>query len=301
MDVQEHKQENGPGVSPQRLLVNTALMTKFDTKTDSQPHLIKNGILEPRLLARIFGEKFYLSINQHKKLESFMKQTDHLVPEPKYTIRAPGEKCAVIVETRRHRYLSYVLRNVTCFLDDTWGLHIFHSPDNEEYVKGMTRDWGEVQYTNVSQGSFSKKNYNSLLTSIDFWKEIGSEHVLVFQVDSLLRRKGVDEFLEYDYVGAPWRSLKAPRYGGNGGLSLRRKSAMLGVLKEKNVNGIDEQEDIFFCRALFNGGYNLASRKTAMQFSVEEIYYPDPVGTHMPRQLLNSEQIDALLLGIRYN
>jgi hypothetical protein len=168
------------------------------------------------------------------------------------------------------------------------------------YVKSITKSWGEVQYTNLSTSSFSKKKYNKLMTSTGFWLEIHAEHILIFQVDCLLRRRGINEFLKYDYVGAPWRSIRAPSYGGNGGLSLRKKSAMLEVLKENRVNGIMEQEDIFFCKALRSGGYNLAPPEVAIQFSVEEIYYPDPVGTHVPRQLLDSQKIDSILLNIRY-
>jgi len=38
----------------------------------------------------------------------------------------------------------------------------------------------------------------------------------------------------------------------------------------------------------------------ALEFSVEELFHPDPLGTHIPRQLCSSKQINRVLLGVRY-
>jgi hypothetical protein len=75
---------------------------------------------------------------------------------------------------------------------------------------------------------------------------------------------------------------------------------MLDILRKSGTKEIDEQEDLFFCRMLDEGGYNLAPREKAMRFCVEEVFYPDPVGVHRPRQLRDSARIDSLFLGVRY-
>lgn len=54
-----------------------------------------------------------------------------------------------------------------------------------------------------------------------------AEWLLVIQSDSILcasSRQNLNDFLGYDWVGAPWNP--DGRYGGNGGLSLRRVNAI---------------------------------------------------------------------------
>ena len=75
---------------------------------------------------------------------------------------------------------------------------------------------------------------------------------------------------------------------------------MLDILENDKSDISKEPEDIFFCTMLSEGNYNIAPPEVAVKFSVEEIFYPDPVGTHIPRQLCNSRQINMILLGVRY-
>lgn len=86
----------------------------------------------------------------------------------------------------------------------------------------------------------------------------------MFQSDTLLLRAGVEEFLEYDYIGAPWNlnpqsssnqwiriavNHKILSQGCcNGGLSLRDPSTMLKVIKARIPGNriVGRQEDVFF-------------------------------------------------------
>ena len=43
-------------------------------------------------------------------------------------------KVAVIVETRRHKALPFVLNNVMSILPDEWELQIFHGSNNLNYL-----------------------------------------------------------------------------------------------------------------------------------------------------------------------
>jgi hypothetical protein len=263
-------------------------------------HLLQKRLIQREGIGKILGNWLILPLNRDKKWDAFIKLTDHLLPEPRYRIRRPKDKCAVIVELRKHPHLSYVLRNVVYFLDETWGLHIFHGTENEQFVKEIVRGWGDIVLTNLSKRNFAKEDYSDLLTSKKFWEELDAEHILIFQADSILRKRGIEEFLHWDYVGAPWLSKETPPVGGNGGLSLRRRSVMLDILKTDSSNLPRSPEDIYFCSRLSEGDYNVAPPEVAVRFSVEEVFYPDPVGTHIPRQLCNSKQINTILLGVRY-
>lgn len=118
--------------------------------------------------------------------------------------------------------------------------------------------------------------YNQLLTSKAFWNNIDEEHVLIIQHDSALLRKGLDEFAEYDYIGAPW---KFEPYVGNGGLSMRKRSAMLRILDEVPYNGTDN-EDIYFAHGCIKLGLNIAPIEVAGKFSCETIFKLGTMGCH---------------------
>jgi hypothetical protein len=52
-------------------------------------------------------------------------------------------------------------------------------------------------------------------------------------------------------------------------------------------------EDGFFSKYCLIDGYKIADRETAKKFSVETIYYEDPLGLHAPK--VSMEQLKNLL------
>ena len=83
--------------------------------------------------------------------------------------------------------------------------------------------------------------YNRLMITSKFYKSfMNYEYVLIYQTDAYVFFDSVEHWCEkkYDYVGAPWfkaeehqSDLEKSFIGiGNGGLSLRKVSAMLKVL-----------------------------------------------------------------------
>jgi len=136
----------------------------------------------------------------------------------------------------------------------------------------------------------SMKEYNSLLTSKAFWEDVPDENVLIIQHDSALLRTGIEEFYQYDYVGAPWTFQQ---HGGNGGLSFRKKSAMLKVIENYPYNGIDN-EDVYFCNGLKWLVMNLAPREVCEKFSCEAIFKLGTLGYHAIEKYLTPEQVNQI-------
>lgn len=132
--------------------------------------------------------------------------------------------------------------------------------------------------------------YNGLFTNIDFWKQIKEENILVIQHDSALLRTGIDEFYEWDYVGAPWIFQQ---HGGNGGLSFRKKSAMIECLEKIPYNGKDN-EDIYFSNALKLLNKKLAPRELCEKFSCETIFKMGTLGYHAIEKYLTEEQCQRI-------
>jgi len=75
---------------------------------------------------------------------------------------------------------------------------------------------------------------SAFLTKPWLWQDLApAKHVLLFQSDSMLcanAARSVEDFFEYDFVGAPI----APNLGAgmNGGLSLRKRETILRILDE---------------------------------------------------------------------
>ena len=145
----------------------------------------------------------------------------------------------------------------------------------EAHEKFIPKDWLVYQITNEQTNTVLE--YNKLLTSKRFWRNM-PDKVLIFQHDSMLLREGVDEFLEWDYVGAPW---KFQEFGGNGGLSLRDSKAMLKVINQYPEWDMSfGNEDVYFSNALHQLGTNIAPREVCKKFSVESIFELGTVGYH---------------------
>ncbi|EKX33215.1 hypothetical protein GUITHDRAFT_148085 [Guillardia theta CCMP2712] len=143
--------------------------------------------------------------------------------------------------------------------------------------------------------------YSMLLKDEKFWWACDGEWVLIFQADSILclgSDARLDEFMLYDYIGAPFlpgecpsghdkdrsmcqddfdkmathAGLKIPEgVGGNGGFSLRRRSKMIEMCQTCGSSHpfYSWNEDIFFSYPCDNVTLRLPSEPVARRFSVE--------------------------------
>jgi len=223
-----------------------------------------------------------IAARNYRHWTDYVARTDRDFEAPR-GLASPREKCAVIVEARPHPHLGYVMRNVMHFLDDSWGLCVVHGSENRSFVEELVRGWGDVALIDAGVDAIDMERFNDLLTHPSFWEQLPSETLLMFQTDSILRRRGIDDFLEFDYVGAPWMHalISGEETGpvGNGGLSLRKKSAMLEILAHHEREP-DLQEDQFFSRWLYRDGHRMPSLTTASLFSTETIFQPESLGLH---------------------
>jgi len=158
-----------------------------------------------------------------------------------------------------------------------------------------------VELRNLEKENLTIKDYNLLLTSVKFWEDMPFENVLIFQTDTVLLDDNLDEFLEYDYVGAPWNKSFSWLGGstthvvGNGGLSLRRRSGMIRAINECLYNGLNE--DNYFsirCRNVLN----FAPVELAMQFSVETVFHSNPKGYHKCWNYITHEELASVYKNI---
>lgn len=137
------------------------------------------------------------------------------------------------------------------------------------------------------------QDYNSLLTSKKFWAQIPFDMVLILQMDAKLLRTGIEEFLMYDYCGAPWTFQQ---HGGNGGLSLRNVQKMIDVIEEFPYQGasVHGYEDVYFSNHIDKVGGKLAPREVNAKFSCEAIFSLGTFGYHAIDKYLTKEECNQI-------
>lgn len=137
-------------------------------------------------------------------------------------------------------------------------------------------------------------DYNRLLTSRSFWVQFERfDRVLIFQADSKLLRKGIEEFLEFDFIGAPLYHISFPAM--NGGLSLRNPKKMLQIIDKIPYDMAKHgNEDIFFSNYLLEVGGKLPDYETAKKFSVETIFGLGSLGYHAIHKWFTPEQVKQI-------
>uniref|UniRef100_A0A6C0H4P9 DUF5672 domain-containing protein n=1 Tax=viral metagenome TaxID=1070528 RepID=A0A6C0H4P9_9ZZZZ len=217
-------------------------------------------------------------------------------------------KHCVIIEPRAHDKLIIVIKNFMYLLQKKgWGLIIFHSSENENMLKEGLKDWPNVIMINQFERNITIYDYNVLLCSSSFWKQLlslGCHNCLIFQLDTVLLKDNIDDFIEYDYVGAPWDEKSQDNVFraeiGNGGLSLRNVSKMLYITEIYPIRDVIS-EDLYFSFNLKLDKANLPSVEKAKNFSVETIYHPDTCGMHKPLSIFPSYEAFAELLSKRYD
>jgi hypothetical protein len=220
---------------------------------------------------------------------------------------------ALIVEPRKHKALHFVLKNFFENLDERWSFIILHGSDNVDYLNKIMDNLGQYKsrttLINLNKPNLSYHEYNTLFYTKSFYDYIPTETFISFQSDSMIlssNKDKINEFLKYDYVGAPIvcderiddcknkEMINGKYYEvGNGGLSLRKKSKMIELLEYislaenknedmSNLYGKYVPEDRFFSGEMTKEHVEIYKPdiKKASMFSVESLYNDSPFGIH---------------------
>lgn len=144
------------------------------------------------------------------------------------------------------------------------------------------------------------------------WPFVDTAHAMYVQWDGMAYNSHMwtDEFLKYDYIGAPW-PWQPDRYAvGNGGFSLRSKRLLNACMDPKiqrtNETPVAEDELIgkgYRSYLEFKYGIEYAPIGLAKQFSYELGDYRDSFGFHGPWNIIrycNNSERDYFVPRIDY-
>lgn len=230
------------------------------------------------------------------------------------------DKVAVILEDRNLTQLMPLMMHFSSILGPTWPIVLFTSANaslstSAPFLSAV--EDSRILVKHIPEGTKLKTSHSvsSFLTKPWFWEQLApAKHVLLFQADSILCANSpvrVDDFLEYDMVGAPIGDFWGE--GFNGGLSLRNRDLILDILKRANwttekdeyaqkvkawkeqleADGEDvpdadtipgtvavDMEDQWFYQKMKALGGKFPPVELAKTFAVETIYYEWPLGYH---------------------
>ena len=143
----------------------------------------------------------------------------------------------------------------------------------------------------------SVNDYNNFMLKIGEY--LDNEYVLVVQDDGHIVNPDLwdDEFLNYDYIGAPWpahvmNSYIPPQFNvGNGGFCIRSKRLMEFVATDNRLV-YNSLEDFMICQLnrayLEMNGFRFAPEDIASKFSWECGEFRDSFGVHQRISLTRS-------------
>ena len=165
------------------------------------------------------------------------------VPNATYSAAniSTSNKVAVIVDTRASGNIVPLVLHFSAVLGPTWPVLIYTPSENFGTFTTSAallryQAIGRVVVRPLAEGVWFP-NWDSVsgfLTTSWLWEELApAEHILLFQSDSILCSnsvRSVEDFFEYDYIGAPIHPVWGA--GFNGGLSLRKRSTILKVLTD---------------------------------------------------------------------
>jgi hypothetical protein len=170
-------------------------------------------------------------------------------------------KVAVIIETRFRTNLIPLILHFGSVLGPSWPILVYTSAEAvgqfsassalARYLKS-----GIVQVRILPQTVLftNSDSVNQFMTQKWLWESLApSENILLFQSDSMLcanAARSVDDYFEYDFVGAPIATDLGKGY--NGGLSLRKRSSTMRVLEEWDWEETKKEGDRFEDQWFFN-------------------------------------------------
>ena len=146
------------------------------------------------------------------------------------------------------------------------------------------KKYSDIEYVSISPMDFL--GYSKLIIE-DLHKHFKTSHCLIVQSDSFVVNSDLwkDEFLNFDYVGAPWSEQVKVNSNltlhmketpvGNGGFSLRshKLAKITSKINYESLKFPIKSEDVVIChylhKEMVNKGVKFAPAKLAAQFSIE--------------------------------
>jgi len=207
---------------------------------------------------------------------------------------------AVFIEFRVFPHIEFQIRNAIMKLGTKWAHTIICGNLNYDLVTSICKTISpNINIVKINVDNMTQSEYSKFLTTMEFWNLLKGEKILIYQEDSIIFKNNINDFLEYDFIGAPFlkSSNDTPNCVGNGGLSLRTKSKMIDVISKfsakdykynsstleyMNYVGLEfPPEDVYFSKCMQENFIGIvANWDIAQNFSSEIVFNKNSFGCH---------------------
>jgi len=228
------------------------------------------------------------------KYNQFMKH----IPLPNILLISIYE--AVFIEFRILPNIEFIIRNAILKLGDLWSFTIVCGNKNIHFIKNIVNAISmNIKVIKLDYDNMTRNEYSNYLMTLHFWNLFKGDKILIYQEDSLILKKNIMDFINYDYIGAPFPKWTddTPNGVGNGGLSLRNRHKMIEVIQKcpiahfkignstksymDMVGMVNVPEDVYFSKNLQDHNIgNVSNWDAAYNFSSESIFNPNSFGCH---------------------
>ena len=191
-----------------------------------------------------------------------------------------ASKVALLIENRPNPILAPLMLHFMSVVPPDWRFRFMGSVESVEHLNKSMAIREQVRagkldltYIPSNMTTGSQEEISRFLTTLWLYEVVlqPAEWLLVFQTDSILcanSQKNLNDYLDYHWIGAPWNP--EGRWGGNGGLSLRRVSAIIDILRSQVRADGSEPEDVWLAERLgHRPGSKLANGTVSLTFSGE--------------------------------
>ncbi|KAK1971539.1 hypothetical protein LY78DRAFT_89270 [Colletotrichum sublineola] len=189
-------------------------------------------------------------------------------------------KVALLIENRPNPILAPLMLHFISVVPPDWRFRFMGSVESVKSINQSVAIREQVAagkldltYIPTNMSTAGQEMISRYLTNLWLYETVlqPAEWLLVFQTDSILcanSKRNINDYLEYDWIGAPWNP--GGRWGGNGGLSIRRVSAMIDILRYQQRVDNSEPEDVWLAERLAHRpGSKVANGTVSLYFSGE--------------------------------
>ena len=193
---------------------------------------------------------------------------------------------AVIIEFRCFPHIELLIINTIIKLGSNWSHSVVCGNSNYTFIKNICDKISpNIKIIKIDCNDMPVRKYNELLLTVNFWSLFSGEKILIYQDDTYMFKNNINDFIKYDYIGAPWPKQWVSRTNikcvGNGGFSLRTKQCMIDSLTKDPPSSTIIPEDVYFSKTMINNNIGIvADWDTAKLFSTECICDRNSFGGH---------------------
>lgn len=196
-------------------------------------------------------------------------------------------------------HVEFILKNTINKLSANWCHTVICCPVNEILITEICKKISNnIKIVCLTKNIVTFQDRNALFISPLLWSLSTAKKILIYDEQSCILKNNYKSFINYDFIGAPWKHATNSKKVGNGSFSLRTRSVMLDIVshysprdihyENEEINEHIQQkqdylppEDVFFTTCMINNEIGLIPNvDIAKIFSVESVMFNAPFGIH---------------------